>query len=152
MTLLNEKGFEARHMCAVSSHKNEAMIRNYVVKCPDTKKREMSESLSSAMQLQKLQKVQDFPEDPLLQDVDWDSDEILVQVLEKIEKENTALAPATPASPVEIASPPQNALVPQPGPAPVMTVQNNVANVGGPKFPMMYFPHSNVTTKYHMHQ
>ena len=38
MTLLNEKGFEARHICAVSSHKNEATIRNYTVKCPDTKK------------------------------------------------------------------------------------------------------------------
>ena len=49
MTLLNEQGFEAHHICAVSSHKSEVTIHNYGVKCPDAKKRAMSDSLAKAL-------------------------------------------------------------------------------------------------------
>ncbi len=49
MTLLNESGFEAHHICTVSSNKNEATIRNYAVKCPDSKKHDMSNTLASAL-------------------------------------------------------------------------------------------------------
>ncbi len=158
MTLLNEKGFEARHFCAVSSHKNEAMIRNYAVKCPDTKKREISESLASALmpkevpeKIQKVDMPPAIPEDPMLQDIDWENDDMLVKILEKIEKENAAL---TPVSPPEKPAIQLQAAAPAPVPS-VFTVQNNIANIRtpGPRFPpMMYFSHSNVTINYHMHQ
>lgn len=92
MIILNNQGFEARHICAVSSHKNEATICNYAVCCPDAKKREMSESLANALIPEKLQKKEDkqpeIPTDPVLEEIDWDDDEALVKVLEKIEEEN----------------------------------------------------------------
>ena len=102
MTLLNNQGFEARHICAVSSHKNEAIIRNYTVHCPDTKKREMSESLAAALVLSKVSKLEDKPEipdDPMLEEINWDDNEMLVKVLEKIEKENQSIAVANPPPP-----------------------------------------------------
>ena len=46
ITTLDNAGFEARHIMQLSSHKNEATIKEYSVKCPDNKKREMCESLS----------------------------------------------------------------------------------------------------------
>ena len=99
MTLLNEKGFEARHICAVSSHKNEATIRNYTVKCPDTKKCQISESLAQAYvpvpEKQQKNAAAEIPDDPVLEDIDWGNNDMLVKVLEKIEKENAALAPIT---------------------------------------------------------
>ena len=46
---LDRKGFEARHITAVSGHRNEATIREYSLKCPDTKKKEMFSALASHM-------------------------------------------------------------------------------------------------------
>ena len=43
---LDKSGFEARHITAVSGHKNESTIREYSVKCPDNKKKEMFVALS----------------------------------------------------------------------------------------------------------
>ena len=79
----------------MSSHKNEATIRNYAVHCPDSKKWEISESLAQAMVPEKKKKTEEpnIPDDPLLQEVDWDDDEMLVKVLENIEKENQNLPP-----------------------------------------------------------
>lgn len=48
ITVLDNAGFEARHITAVSGHKNESTIRTYSVKCPPQKKREMYESLQQA--------------------------------------------------------------------------------------------------------
>ena len=42
-------GFEARHITAVSGHKSENTIRSYSTKCPDNKKREMSDALSTVL-------------------------------------------------------------------------------------------------------
>ena len=36
---LDNKGFEARHITAISSHKNENTIKTYSTKCPENKKR-----------------------------------------------------------------------------------------------------------------
>ena len=49
ITTLDENGFEARHIMKLSSHKNEATIKEYAVKCPDSKKHELCESLSNAI-------------------------------------------------------------------------------------------------------
>ena len=50
ITTLDENGFESRHIMKLSSHKNEASIKEYAVKCPDSKVREMSETLTNALQ------------------------------------------------------------------------------------------------------
>ena len=49
--VLNELGgkFEARH-CISSSHKSESSIKQYVVKCPENKKKEMFDELSDLME------------------------------------------------------------------------------------------------------
>ena len=49
ITSLDEKGFEARHITAVSGHKSENTIKSYSVKCPDSKKREMCDALSTKL-------------------------------------------------------------------------------------------------------
>ena len=49
ITNLDESGFEARHITAVSGHKSETTIKNYSVKCPDKKKRQMSDALSEKL-------------------------------------------------------------------------------------------------------
>ena len=41
ITNLDKYGFEARHITAVSGHKSEATVKEYSVKCPENKKREM---------------------------------------------------------------------------------------------------------------
>ena len=46
---LDGDGFKARHIMKLSSYKNEATIKEYSVKCPDSKKREMCDSLSNAI-------------------------------------------------------------------------------------------------------
>ena len=46
---LDKFGFEARHITAVSGHKSEATIREYSVKCPESKKREMYNALADSL-------------------------------------------------------------------------------------------------------
>ena len=47
--MLDEAGFEGRHIIQLSSHKNEATIKEYSTKCPENKHKEMFDSLSNAM-------------------------------------------------------------------------------------------------------
>ena len=49
ITKLDECGFEARHIQAVSGHKSENTVRCYSKNCPDVKKRQMSTALSGAI-------------------------------------------------------------------------------------------------------
>ena len=46
-TVLNELGgkYEARHLMSLSSHKSESSIKQYAVKCPENKKKEMFDDL-----------------------------------------------------------------------------------------------------------
>ena len=160
MTLLNEQGFEARHICAMSSHKNESTIRSYAVQCPNPKKWEMSEALGSVLQPTKIPKVQEntpLPQEPMLEDIDWESDDMLVKVLEDIEKQNANLQNQENQENISekaltpIANNPENAQIPLPGKSNILTVNNNMVNVHAPKIPMMYFLHSNVTINYNFH-
>ena len=43
---LDDKGFEARHITAISSHRNESTVKTYSTKCPDKKKKEMYDALN----------------------------------------------------------------------------------------------------------
>ena len=49
ISTLDRAGFEARHIIALSSHKNESTIKDYATKCPENKRKEMFDSLSNAM-------------------------------------------------------------------------------------------------------
>ena len=46
---LDSKGFEAHHITAISSHKNESTIKTYAKKCPEKKKSEMYEALNETL-------------------------------------------------------------------------------------------------------
>ena len=46
---LDDEGFEARHITALSSHKSESTIKTYSTKCPDSKKREMYNALNASV-------------------------------------------------------------------------------------------------------
>ena len=50
---LDTSGFEARHIAALSSHKSEATIREYSVKCPENKRKEMFNALAVPMKIGK---------------------------------------------------------------------------------------------------
>ena len=49
ITRLDDCGYEARHITAISGHKNESTIKTYSVKCPDNKKRQMNATLQTAI-------------------------------------------------------------------------------------------------------
>ena len=53
ITNLDNAGFEARHIKAISGHKSDETIESYAVHCPDAKKREMSDALSEKMKPKK---------------------------------------------------------------------------------------------------
>ena len=53
ISTLDKAGFEARHIMALSSHKNESTIKEYSTVCPDVKRKEMFDSLSDAMKNKK---------------------------------------------------------------------------------------------------
>ena len=55
ITNLDNCGFEARHITAVSGHKSETTIKHYSVKCPASKKRQMSDVLSEKFLGQNIQ-------------------------------------------------------------------------------------------------
>ena len=49
ITTLDNSGFEARHITAISGHKNKSTIKTYSIKCPESKKREMNSVLKKAV-------------------------------------------------------------------------------------------------------
>ena len=49
ISTLDKNSFEARHITAISGHKNESTIKTYSTKCPDVKKREMYETLKDTV-------------------------------------------------------------------------------------------------------
>ena len=53
ITSLNESGYEARHIIAITGHKSETTVKQYAKKCPEKKKREMSECLAVKLDTKK---------------------------------------------------------------------------------------------------
>ena len=49
ISTLDNAGYEARHIMAISSHKSEATIKEYATKCPENKRKDMFQTLSSAL-------------------------------------------------------------------------------------------------------
>ena len=58
---LDAAGFEACHIMAISSHKNESMIKEYSTVCPDIKRKEMFDSLSDELKTKKNQNQPQLP-------------------------------------------------------------------------------------------
>lgn len=46
ITLLDERGYEGRHIMTISKHKSESSLKHYVSKAREKKKREMSNALA----------------------------------------------------------------------------------------------------------
>ena len=168
VTQLDVQGFEARLIMAVSGHKSENSIKSYSFVCPDNKKREMFDALASKAKtvtesnkpqqksvptdVQALQNA-NFNIEPIFPDDDEDplETENLLQIIDKIEKENSQLAvvPATPpkerGNVVPSVKQDDNQLMNMN----LMNIQN--FNRASP-FPHMFFPHSNVTINYNINQ
>ena len=49
ITNLDRDGFEGRHIIQLSSHKSENTIKEYSVRCPEIKRKQMFDSLSNAI-------------------------------------------------------------------------------------------------------
>ena len=56
ISTLNNSGFEAHHIIAVSGHKSESTIKQYAKKCPENKKRQMAEALGNQLVVNKKKK------------------------------------------------------------------------------------------------
>ena len=61
ITTLDTAGFEGRHIIQLSSHKNESTIKEYLMHCPENKRKEMYESLGNAL-LPKAKKINHNPQ------------------------------------------------------------------------------------------
>ena len=70
---LDRKGFEARHISTLSSHKNEATICTYSTKCPENKTREMYDALNeSIIPKKKVKPDETASKNPHLQTINFD--------------------------------------------------------------------------------
>ena len=61
ITILDESGYEARHIMAVSGHRNESSIRNYSSQTSLSTKRKMSETLSESLNNKKTVNQSEIP-------------------------------------------------------------------------------------------
>ncbi len=147
---------------AISSHKSESTVKTYTKKCPETKKRQMSDALSTKMSMMptkcpkiaetslennknmkpKNQETFDTNHMELVPVEDPNFDMLLSKFLDKTENQlalqNTKQAVENPAN----------------SPRNVLNQVNNVTNTVAQKnflVPQMYFPHSSVTINYHFH-
>ena len=179
---LDEEGFEARHITAVSGHKSENTIHSYSTKCPVSKKREMSDALSSKLDLivkqdqpppkkMKLQSTvsrapekENIPKEQFgtinqLDLVDWieidnNADDFeLGKILDEFERNEKALVPSEGLA---VKTPQTPKLQePQQASGPNTLIQNFTSNqdmLQFPFLPKMYFPNSNITINYNFHK
>ena len=170
ISTLDKDGFEARHIAALSSHKNEATIKEYSVKCPETKKREMFASLTNALTPQnKKQKLPTKPAETApnpnnndsqdtddknviptfdiqpLSSFDTIDDDLLLQIVRETEQ-TEQLNQLQTTDKAHVVPAGQN-----------VTNNTQVINQTIPNFPRlpmpaMYFPNSNVTINYNFNK
>ena len=176
ITNLDDAGFEARHIKAVSGHKSDETIKNYAVRCPENKKREMSDALSNRLNSRKIPPTSTVSVPPTEQTekfetinfddivdfipIDNNADDFdITNVLSEVSNREENVAKTS-----EIAIQSEKAMAPIQQNIPVMpqvqvpniafTPQNNIMNVtqanSFPLIPQMYFPNSNVTINYNI--
>ena len=163
---LDDKGFEARHITAISSHKNENTIKTYSKKCPESKKREMYDTLNETLIAKKPK--QDVPEQkPLLQNDQnatiniTDMQSMGIQMEENMNinnnNSNENLPPNFQLVPFDTDD--DNLLLKylqehpiaeekQPVPVNRSSTSTNIMTTSMPVIPKMYFQNSNVTINY----
>ena len=172
ISTLDSDGFEARHITSLSSHKSEATICEYSVKCPENKKKEMFNSLTSALTPQAKKpkmtnksptpaatapnpnpilpldvndtniNLPNFQLEPLT-DFETIDDDLLLQIVRETERNENS---ATYSNPNDTNG--QVVAIP-----PGKNVTNNTQVINQtmpnlPRLPPMYFPNSTVTINY----
>ena len=165
---LDENGFEARHITALTSHKSEATIREYSVKCPDSKKREMFNALAKPIQTKKFKTEHTVTSETAIALKDTSNQmtpnfslDLQLESPQLPELQNCDLLEMDPIEDnllVEILTQTEKALqhdktvtndqTTAPVSHAVTNVQQNTFNPTMPIVPRMYFPHSNVTINY----
>ena len=174
ITNLDNAGFKARHIRAVSSHKSDETIKSYAVCCPEVKKKEMSDALSTKLKKKKelvepvatTSKAQNEYSTINFEDiVDYipienNADDFNIGTI--IAEVNNPKGPICSENAVTPANPQQSAMqilkeniqVPTPieMPNPINTSNSiNVTQANNfPLIPQMYFPNSNVTINYNI--
>ena len=164
ISTLDKEGFEARHITALSSHKSEATIREYSVKCPEIKKKEMFHSLTNALTPQAkkpkfntispktaatapnpdqqlppdMSNLPNFDLQPI-NDLETIDDDLLLQILKQTEDKEERKTQTDQETALAIAT--------------GQNVTNNTQVINQtmpnlPRLPPMYFPNSNVTINY----
>ena len=168
ITLLDNAQFEARHIIAITGHKSEHTIKQYSRKCPNEKKRQMSDALATPI-MPKLPKITDQsvkseeastpvqPQPPTfdLNAMDLfpidDNDDVLINFINANPDFDKALQPVETQKEPTPAPPPLQADI---------NIQRNVQNVHNVQnfasnlpsvIPKMYFSGSNATINYNFH-
>ena len=168
---LDRMGFEARHITALSSHKSESTIKEYSVKCPEVKKRQMFNALAAPITKKPKIEAQSsatyatesaitpvstnpVPEPNLpdlnkmgaleLLNMDENEDKLLINAINQIEKEM-----AQEANKGNAAEVPE---VQEKNPINREVTVNNVNQLNRqmPVLPRMFFPNSNVTINFNL--
>ena len=155
--MLDDKGFEARHITAISSHKNESTIKTYSKKCPEEKKKEMYDALNEQIIPKKSKKqASSTLSVPQMQSLG-----IEMQSNENTNNNNNKFADINlPANfqLVQFETDDDDLLLkyindnlidePQPRQVQNTSTSNTVMANSMPVIPKMYFPNSNVTFNY----
>ena len=161
---LDDSGFKARHITALTSHKSESTIKEYSVKCLENKRKAMFEAL--AMPLQNPKKIKltqstsnssNVSEDALVPasktqnytfNLPNDPNDIQlgdIDLLEMNSSDDKLLFDILTQTENYLKS---NTTALNPTPTVTTTVQQNTLNRLIPVIPFMYFPNSNVTINY----
>ena len=160
---LDDKGFEAHHITALSSHKNESMIKTYSTKCSESKKRAMYDTLNASVVPKKQKKPEtvtsgqadEFPTINFHQlntinpgenvPCDNQDEEKLPQNFDLVPFEDDDMDDFLLQYIAQ--NPSENAVVPATTSVTIATTRNTLATFM-PIVPKMYFPNSNVTINY----
>ena len=165
ITTLDTSGFGARHITAISSHKNESTIKTYSAKCPENKRKEMYQALNESVVPKKKKKIAETVSKP---PKEGNLGTINVQHLQELDmnaNNNNANTDPLPANfdlvPFEFDEDDQAimeylrkfpedeaASLPIDEPKKQVTTNNTTMMSSMPVVPKMYFPHSNVTINY----
>ena len=166
ITTLDKHSFEARHITAISGHKSESTIKTYSVKCPDSKKREMYETLKDSLIPKKQKKERcatiTSPLEPELATINTDDIESLNMNMSVNEATNSR--PDLPANfdliPFDLQdesddflidymnSNPQIQQLEKANTTKIVSTTSTTMTTRMPVIPKMYFPNSNVMINY----
>ena len=153
---LDNNGFEARHITAISSHKSESTIREYSVKCPENKRKEMFDALAQDIKQPKIPKlITNVPiPDQNAKAMTSDNDTLNITIptasdvpnfsnIDLLEMDNT-----DDQLLVDILTQTEKTLTNNDNSGTVTNIEQNYNNRQMPIIPKMYFPNSNVTINY----